>query len=276
MLALAVGLLSASYASAQTCAGVMGDGTPGCGINLTVHDLSTGAYAATPADTTQSATPPQRVCIFCHAPHNTIPLSAANGGDASTGGTPAPDVFDYLPLWNHTLQTDFTYTPYYNGPGAPTTGSKASQAILLGMTVNGVSLLCLSCHDGSVAVNQYGNSSQPAKSVSGGGATLTGSRYSIGVLGTGGAKSLQNHHPIGFDYDTVQAADTEIRLSTHAMGGAGTIADHLYGGTMQCATCHSVHNTGNTGESLLWRSDGQSRMCLTCHNKGADPGALTP
>ena len=46
----------------------------------------------------------------------------------------SPDVFDYLPLWNHTLQTDYTYTPYYNGPGAPTTGSKASQAILLGMS----------------------------------------------------------------------------------------------------------------------------------------------
>lgn len=275
LLALAVGLLPASYAFAFTGAAP----APGSGINGTVHDLSTAhngmSYVANPADTYQVSNPPARICIFCHAPHNTIPLNAANGGDPSTGGPPAPAAFDYLPLWNHTLQTDYTYTPYYNGPGAPTTGSKASQAILLGMTVTGTSLLCLSCHDGTVAVNSYGNVSQPPHSQSGGGGFMSTS-YLIGAVGTGGAKSLQNHHPIGFDYDTVQAADTEIRISTHAMGGAGTIADHLYGGTMQCGTCHSVHNTGNTGEALLWRSDGQSQLCLTCHAKGTDPLATTP
>jgi predicted CXXCH cytochrome family protein len=278
-LALGAGLLSAPFALAQTttCAGVPGDGTPGCGINLTVHDLSAGAYAANPADNyTTNAEP--RICIFCHAPHNSIPLSAANFGDANTGLPAAPDAFDYLPLWNHTLQTDLTYTPYYNGPGAPQTGPQSSQAIALGMTINGTSLLCLSCHDGSVAVNSYGNASQPAHSVSGGGATLTGSRFIIGAVGTLGVKSLQNHHPIGFSYDQAQLLDNGLRLSSHAMGGAGLVSDHLYGatGTMQCGTCHSVHNTLNTGESLLWRSDGQSRLCLTCHDKGADPGATLP
>ncbi|MFI5395332.1 MAG: cytochrome c3 family protein [Candidatus Binatia bacterium] len=63
------------------------------------------------------------------------------------------------------------------------------------------------------------------------------------------------------------------------MGTAGTVRDHLYGpgGTrMECATCHSVHNTGNTGETLLWRSDAGSRLCLTCHDKGTDPVAMIP
>ncbi|HEY3349170.1 MAG TPA: cytochrome c3 family protein [Thermoanaerobaculia bacterium] len=45
---------------------------------------------------------------------------------------------------------------------------------------------------------------------------------------------------------------------------------------MECGTCHSVHNKGNTGESLLWRSDAQSRLCLTCHDKGTNPGNATP
>jgi hypothetical protein len=37
-----------------------------------------------------------------------------------------------------------------------------------------------------------------------------------------------------------------------------------------------VHNTGNTGETLLWRSDKDSRLCLTCHGKGTDPGNTIP
>jgi predicted CXXCH cytochrome family protein len=49
------------------------------------------------------------------------------------------------------------------------------------------------------------------------------------------------------------------------------------GNTMlECSTCHSVHNRGNTGEYLLWRSDISSRLCLSCHDKGYDPGIATP
>jgi predicted CXXCH cytochrome family protein len=63
------------------------------------------------------------------------------------------------------------------------------------------------------------------------------------------------------------------------MGGAGFVRDHLYGegsSKMECGSCHSVHNKGNSGETLLWRSDAGSRLCLTCHDKGDDPGATTP
>jgi predicted CXXCH cytochrome family protein len=249
--------------------------TPGLGINGTVHDLATAHngmnYTANPPDGTLN-----RICIFCHAPHQTYRLSPANGGPgAGVGSGPqAPDAFDYLPLWNHELTGNYaSYTMYQNGPGAPQTGAKASQAILNGMTPGSTSLLCLSCHDGSVAVNSYGNTSQPAASRSGGGATI-GAGYIIGK-----DNYLGNHHPIGFSYDAAQAVDTELRPSGAAsMGGAGTVADHLYGPTnaMECGSCHSVHNKGNTGETLLWRSDTNSRLCLTCHDKGTDPGATTP
>ena len=47
----------------------------------------------------------------------------------------------------------------------------------------------------------------------------------------------------------------KIRQKAHGMG-------------LECASCHSVHNTGNDGESLLWRSDINSELCLTCHMKG--------
>jgi predicted CXXCH cytochrome family protein len=236
-----------------------GNYVPGAGINGTVHDLGTAHngmnFTASPADSLN------RICIFCHSPHNTYRLSTAPGGS----GPLAPPEFDYLPLWNHLLPTNTVYIPYENGPGAPQTGAKASQAILNGMTPGSTSLLCLSCHDGSVAVNQYGNSAQPTTSQSTGVTTIAGP-YQIGK-----DKYLGNHHPIGFNYDDVQAADVEIRNADTVMLTPTTfVRDHLYtgGANMECGTCHSVHNKGNAGETLLWRSDQNSELCLTCHDKG--------
>ena len=69
-----------------------------------VHDLGTAHngmnYVANPADTPAR----NRICIFCHAPHNTYELSPPTAAPARVGAGPqAPDAFDYLPLWNHTL-----------------------------------------------------------------------------------------------------------------------------------------------------------------------------
>jgi predicted CXXCH cytochrome family protein len=267
LLLVALGLVVASPAAAYT-----GSYTPGAGINGTPHDIGTTAtgmaFMPNPDDGLG------RICIYCHAPHNAYKLSPANDGPAiGVGAGPvAPDPFDYLPLWNHELTANYLlFDMYQNGPGAPQTGPKASQAIANGMTPGSVSLLCLSCHDGSVAVNSYGNTAQPASSRSGGGNTLLGTEYLIGK-----DKYLGNHHPIGFDYDAVAGVDTEIRSADAAtLGTAGLVRNHLYGtdaSKMECATCHSVHNKGNTGERLLWRSDARSRLCLTCHDKGTNPG----
>jgi predicted CXXCH cytochrome family protein len=272
LLVLALGLCLASGAWAFDPP--TGGYVPGAGINGTVHDLGSshnGMNYTNPADSLN------RICIFCHAPHNTYKLSPANGGPGLGigSGPQAPDAFTYLPLWNHELTGNYaSYTMYQNGPGAPTTGPKASQAIQNGMEPGSTSLLCLSCHDGSVAVNSYGNADQPPSSVSTGTAFI-GATYIIGK-----DNYLGNHHPIGFDYDAVQAVDTEIRSAdTATLGAAGTVRDHLLGAgntQMECGTCHSVHNKGNTGETLLWRSDVNSQLCLTCHDKGTDPGSATP
>jgi predicted CXXCH cytochrome family protein len=230
--------------------------TPGTGINESVHDLGIAKngmnYTAVPAD------PLNRICIFCHAPHNTYRLSTAAGG---AGPQVATAEFDYLPLWNHSLEGFTTnFTMYENGPGAPLDGAKALQAAGQ-MTPGNTSLLCLSCHDGSIAVNSYGNGSQLSVST---GTTFMTPQYRIG-----GDKYLGNHHPIGFNYDDVQAVDPEIRNADAAMMTPITfIRDHLANSRMECATCHSVHNKGNTGERLLWRSDQNSELCLTCHDKG--------
>ena len=173
---------------------------PGTGINDTVHDLGHAhngmSFLAIPSD------PLQRICIYCHAPHNTYRLFGTGIG----AGPEAPVGYDYLPLWNHTYtsnaQSDFIM--YDNGPGAPTDGAKASQAIQQFPPGPGSSsMLCLSCHDGSVAVNSYGNTDQLAESRSSGGASL--GSFPAYVIGKD--LYLGNHHPISFNYDDVVSAD---------------------------------------------------------------------
>jgi len=274
-LAYAVLAAGAIAGMARPAQAYTGSYAPGVGINNTVHDLGTAHngmnYVATPAD------PLGRLCIYCHAPHNTYKLSAANGGPGvGVGAGPvAPDDFTYLPLWNHTLNPALAYQMYDNGPGAPQSGPRASQAILSGMVPGSSSLLCLSCHDGTIAVNSWGNGDQRPQSISTG-STLIANAYAIGK-----DQYLGNHHPIGFDVDQVVAADPDwaggvlaggVRSPDAAMlTPTEFVRDHLYGPgstQMECGTCHSVHNVGNNGEALLWRSDQNSELCLTCHAKG--------
>jgi hypothetical protein len=242
-----------------------GGAAPGAGIANSSHDLSASGGTYYGGDGLN------RICIYCHAPHNAYRLSPAQGGpQPGVGGGPqASDAFDYLPLWNHTLQTDTAYSMYYAGPGAPSTTLANGQQTLNIQHPGSISLLCLSCHDGSVAVNSYGNASQPSASIGTGGAFINPSY----VVGAG--KYLGNHHPIGFDYNYVQGLDAGLNPMTNAFtGSTETIQSHLYSsGTtgkttvMECATCHSVHNRGNSGESFLWVSDTNSQLCRSCHIK---------
>jgi len=258
LLSVAISVLFAGYVMAFT-----GSYIPGAGINGTPHDIprvDTGmGYlpVTTPADTLQ------RVCIYCHAPHHAYRLSTAG---ASGTGPIAPSDYTYLPLWNHLVTTQ-AFLPYYNGPDAPATGMKAAQSITSYVAIGSSSLLCLSCHDGTIGVNAYGHAPQDLASRSTGTAVIA-TQYRIGQDGY-----LANHHPIGFVYSDVATADPEIFPALTGTfdltAGAQPIANFLYGGKMECASCHAVHNKGNDGEKLLYVSDFRSNLCLSCHDKGA-------
>lgn len=161
-----------------------------------------------------------QICIVCHTPHN---------GDTSVSDAP---------LWNHTL-TSSVFTLYNNG----TLDATPSQP-------SGVSLLCLSCHDGTVALDAFGGSA-------GGADFLTG--------GDSFGTDLSNDHPIAIPY----AADPNLVPSTQPSGIAGgsTIeADMLFSGNVECASCHDVHN-GYGFNKLLVKSNNGSDLCQTCHAK---------
>ena len=173
-----------------------------------------------------------QICLPCHAPHNASAQATAN-----------------VPLWNHavSIQTYQLYTSDTIDAGSPS-GSLAQPS--------GVSKLCLSCHDGTIAIDAFGGNP--------GSQTITGNAN----IGT----DLSNDHPISFVYDTSLAlADGSLNDPSTALAGLagsnGTIEDDmLFGNRLECASCHDVHNKfGN--ESLLLKSNAGSALCLTCHDQ---------
>ncbi len=239
--------------------------TGGTGIYNTPHDLRPGTEAGNLYGANDYL---DRLCIWCHAPHHT--LRPADAPDPSGGGV-------YVPLWNRGVSQEI-FEVYSSGDGAPTEGPHALQAKDEGLNngPGGISRLCLSCHDGTIAVNTYGYEPQDSRSRQTGNTSIT-AQYLIGGLG-----DLTNHHPIGFNYDAVAADDDEIADSSVVMvanskgtGKTGeqlTIEELLHAGKMECSTCHDVHNSQNPGaEKFLWKSDQKSAFCVTCHLKGIAP-----
>jgi predicted CXXCH cytochrome family protein len=204
------------------------------------------------------------ICLPCHAPHLTKTLPA--------------------PLWNHELPTQ-TYIMYAK-THTPTMDAEP------GSLPDGMSKICLSCHDGIIAPETYGRN--PGR----GAAHLFGKDLMSSVLG--------NNHPISFIYDSALALKerdlydpstklsglpgstgtiTNIYDSALALKGrdlydpstklsgppasTGTITkDMLFLNRMECSSCHDVHNRkAAPGTKLLVKDNAGSALCLTCHNK---------
>ncbi len=237
----------------------MGPNGPGSGIKGTSHDLSSTGPGT--KGLWVPATPNQynEICIFCHAPHHTIkPADAAAAG------------LTYYPLWNHAVTTA-NFTGYQNtDPGQPYIPDSIAHQLNSGVNgqvigqPGGVSKLCLSCHDGTIAIGAYGSVDSNLR----GNASDLKATGRI-LIGAGG--DLSNHHPVGIGYqavivggdDEIQPTGTAFIGSTHGM----TINDALYGGNVECGSCHDVHNTKNDGDYFLWVSNTSSNLCCTCHKK---------
>jgi predicted CXXCH cytochrome family protein len=165
------------------------------------------------------------MCVVCHTPHN---------ADAT--------VMD-APLWNHEV-TASTFTVYTGGGTMDATTGQP----------DGVSKLCLSCHDGTVAVDNFGGKTNGTEFITG-----------DDNLGT----DLSNDHPVSFAYDAALASlDGGLFDPTTTNSGlGGTIdGDMLFNGSLECASCHDVHDATNISK-LLVKSNSGSALCLTCHNK---------
>lgn len=197
-----------------------------------------------------------QTCVFCHTPHE---------GSVS------------VPLWNRSSVTT-TYQVYTSSTmdaAAPTSASIQS----------GVSGACLSCHDGSIAVDVLTNLAGVAHAASIAftrQATAKGT-YSAGGTGTGNVMTggspflgtdLRNDHPITIVYETARAATPAEFVTQTITGSKITVGTTeplpLYGAstataTVECASCHNPHN--NSRGFFLRKSNAGSAMCLTCHIK---------
>ena len=205
------------------------------GVKNSKHDFSssgTGGIWGTP-DTDQ-------VCIFCHTPHN-----AQSGAE---------------PLWNRT-NPGHTFKTY----GSTTLDASVGQP-------TGNSRLCLSCHDGSVAIDSYvqGGSATPSMMAIGD-VYYPGSPYGQGGANIGGnyggnanVNDLSNDHPVSFTYNAaLAAADGHLVDPT-----ANATGLPLYSEKLECATCHDVHNQKSVaGTKLLRAASAGSTICLKCHQK---------
>jgi len=163
-----------------------------------------------------------KICKPCHTPHN---------ADASVGNAP---------LWNHAV-TGATYTLY----SSPTLDAVMEQP-------GGVSKLCLSCHDGTIALDSFGGTT---------GSTMISGP---GLIGT----DLSDDHPVSFDWGHESNTGGSCSQCHDAHGSSGiTFVSPLpfFDGRVECATCHDPHN-GPGFDHMLRMTMAGSALCLHCHS----------
>jgi hypothetical protein len=230
-------------------------------LALTANAQTSVGVANSPHDFSQMTWNTRKgVCSTCHAAHNTDPKQI-------------------VPLWAHAT-SGAQFVPYTSPsinftPGMP----------------DGTSLACLSCHDGTVAINQgiNGQIGTPAQFIDPG--------AQVGP-------DLHTTHPISFDYtptmaiadgglenpDTYKIGDPKSVITVNnppvpASGWSGTslsgksIKQAMLTGPsgyrMQCSSCHDVHKLVGSAPSSgilakISGTDAQNRgslLCRTCHIK---------
>ena len=160
------------------------------------------------------------VCLFCHTPHRST---------------------DQMPLWNHTLSSA-TYIPYSSSTTKATIGQPT-----------GASKLCLSCHDGTVAIGMVNSRTAPIEM-----------QNAVTTLPAGSSNlrtDLSDDHPVSFRYDSALVSATGQLRDPNTLTGRVRL-DH--GGEMQCTACHDPHN--NQYGKFLVAQNTASALCVTCHD----------
>jgi predicted CXXCH cytochrome family protein len=238
-------------------------------IRDTKHNLG-----ASGPGTVHATSGTDEVCVFCHTPH---------GGQIGTA-----------PLWNKNLPST-TYQLYGS------TGGESATLDGQVLTVGSVSQACLSCHDGTQAMDNMINA--PGS----GGFNSPGISAGYSWTGTPDGKmpagsvanlssDLRNDHPIGVEYcgggitDAGGACkDPDFKSVSRATinglvqfwvdttgGTTGTREKTdmiLYrrtfasaaGPSVECGSCHDPHNFTNA--TFLRISNSVSALCLSCHVK---------
>jgi predicted CXXCH cytochrome family protein len=131
----------------------------------------------------------------------------------------------------------------------------------------GVSLACLSCHDGTIAVdeiinvpNSFVGTPTPGDNIADcAGCHGPGHSSGFDFSATNLGQDLSNEHPISITYDPT--ADPDFNAAG-SVTGAGL---PLPSGRVECSSCHEPHSA--QWRPFLQMDNANSAMCLTCHIK---------
>ena len=175
------------------------------------HNLSVSGPGTVKADTET------QICIFCHTPHSSLPAA---------------------PLWNRN-DPGISYTLYQSStlqaaPGQP----------------DGSAILCLSCHDGTIAL---GNVVSRTSDI-----TFAGGITTMPAGGGNLTTDLSDDHPVSFTYSVASSGDNQIKA-------APVMPAQLENGKVQCVSCHDPHNDIN-GKFLVATKQ-YSDLCFKCHDR---------
>lgn len=158
-----------------------------------------------------------QICIFCHTPHNASPAA---------------------PLWNRANPRT-----HYRIYSSSTIQARIDQP-------SGASKLCLSCHDGSIALGMVLNRESP----------IPMSHTFIPSGASDLTNDLSDDHPIGLRYDR-QLANRDPQLRDPQL------VDHRIKlgprGELECIACHDPHN--NELGNFLRLPLREGALCNTCH-----------
>lgn len=198
------------------------------------------------------------ICVFCHTPHSARP-------DA--------------PLWNRTNSTASYTNTYWSdvlaGLSYPTPEDPSNTG-LPNYAIHVKTRICLSCHDGTIALGSLVNLPSSATS---GEIQMVGTTGSLvangmptaaaGYIGT----DFRDDHPVAVKYlPSGTGPDPEMKgsgsrpaeLKLYASGGFDYI---------ECTTCHNAHDN-QYGNFLVMTND-NSALCMGCHDKtGYDPSSV--
>ncbi len=237
-------------------------------IATTKHNLGTTGTAGNNRVTAGT----EEICVFCHTPHG-----------SNTSMTSAP-------LWNKATPATTTYQVYDT-----TTSSTIDGGVLQpGAAGGSVSIACLSCHDGTQAMDNIINApGSGGHDTTGGGAagrgytwdTTTGRVNADGFLQNGAGfiamlgTDLRNDHPIGIQYCGGGVNTTNLTTANCVDSDFNTLTNSVINSQrVWWVDSGAVGNSGNRDKTdmILYSRDfepvrtgagvGPSVECASCHD----------
>lgn len=187
----------------------------GSNIRITKHNLSFSGPGPIRASLES------RICVFCHIPHG-------EGSARPYLWNRSDPANPYIPYASSTLKADV---------GQPT----------------GSSRMCLSCHDGTIALGAI--TSSPEEIPFRGGLRFIPKDHPS-YLGT----DLSDDHPISFVYDTMLSVDNRQLRDPSALPPQVKLENNQ----LQCTACHDPHD--DTYGQFLVMDNTASNLCIACHD----------